>query len=223
MTLTPTLTYYARTVRWDQTYSGGSSSGGGSWGSSTYTYGGWVLQTDGTPRVGAPCGAWHTSGLTRYCIKTEYRICLSFASLPTAAVSAATLKLYASSDGASGSVHVHTRVAGTLPQYDANIALDAPYYAYAEAWAEVDATDLINHLITSSKTDLVLYSTRDSVRYYAVSGSAYVVTDGTESGALSGKVIVGGAAYDITSEGIIVGGAYKAATAEAILIGGAIV
>lgn len=223
MTLTPTLTYYARTVRWDQTYSGGSSSGGGSWGSSTYTYGSWVLKTDGTPRVGAPCGAWNTSGLTRYCIKTEYRICLSFASLPTAAVSAATLKLYASSDGASGSVYVHTRVAGTLPQYDDNIALDAPYYAYAEAWAEVDATDLINHLITSSKTDLVLYSTTASVRYYAVSGSAYVVTDGTESGALSGKVIVGGAAYDITSEGIIVGGAYKAAAAESILIGGAIV
>lgn len=223
MTLTPTLTYYARTVRWDQTYSGGSSSGGGSWGSSTYTYGGWVLQTDGTPRVGAPCGAWHTSGLTRYCIKTEYRICLSFASLPTAAVSAATLKLYASSDGASGSVYVHTRVAGTLPQYDDNIALDAPYYAYAEAWAEVDATDLINHLITSSKTDLVLYSVTASMRYYAVSGSAYVVTDGTESGALSGKVIVGGAAYDITSEGIIVGGAYKAAAAESILIGGATV
>lgn len=223
MTLTPTLTYYARTVRWDQTYSGGSSSGGGSWGSSTYTYGGWVLKTDGTPRVGAPCGAWNTSGLTRYCIKTEYRICLSFASLPTAAVSAATLKLYASSDGASGSVYVHTRVAGTLPQYDDNIALDAPYYAYAEAWAEVDATDLINHLINNSMTDLVLYSTIASVRYYAVSGSAYVATDGTESGALSGKVIVGGAAYDITSEGIIVGGAYKAATAEAIIIGGATV
>ena len=223
MILTPTLTYYARTVRWDQTYSGGSSQGGGSWGSSTYTYGSWVLKTDGTPRVGAPCGAWHTSGLTRYCIITEYRICLSFASLPTAAVSAATLKLYASSDGASGSVYVHTRVAGTLPWYDDNIALDAPYYAYAEAWAEVDATDLINHLITSSKTDLVLYSTRASVRYYAVSGSAYVVTDGTESVALSGKVIMGGAAYDITSEGIIVGGAYKAATAESILIGGAIV